>query len=117
MRNKVIFLFAVVLLYLIPSLILQGIYGPSFGFWAGEDSWVPDGKGGWVEHGHPSTPPPDEPSVEVPIWVRYIPIFLPGLLLFLFLFTPLTRYIETRPAKTEQEEPEEESPERSSSTE
>ncbi|UCG61765.1 MAG: hypothetical protein JSV52_00295 [Candidatus Zixiibacteriota bacterium] len=107
MRNKVIFLFAVVLLYLVPSLILQGIYGPSYGLWSGEDCWVPDGSGGWVEHGHPRTPPPDEPSVDVPMWVRYIPIFLPGLLLFLFLFTPLTRYIETRPGPVAEEETEE----------
>jgi hypothetical protein len=99
MRNKVLFLIAVILLYLIPSLVLQGIYGPSYGFLSGEDCWQPDGKGGWVEHGQPQTPPPDQPSVNVPMGVRYIPIFLPGLLLFLFLFTPLTRQLESRPAE------------------
>lgn len=100
MRNKLLFLIAVILLYLIPSLILQGIYGPSYGFLSGEDCWQPDGNGGWVEHGHPNTPMPAEPSVNVPMGVRYIPIFLPGLLLFLFLFTPLTRYLESRPPGT-----------------
>jgi hypothetical protein len=103
MRKKVLFLIAVVLLFLIPSLILEAIYGPSYGFLAGEDCWQPDGSGGWVKHGQPSMPPPDEPSVEVPMGVRYIPIFLPGLLLFLFLFTPLSRHIDT-PARKEDKE-------------
>ena len=111
MRNKVLFLIAVILLYLIPSMILQGIYGPSYGFLAGEDRWQPDGQGGWVEHGHPRTPMPTEPSVNVPIAVRYIPIFLPGLLLFLFLFTPLTRHLESRPAVSEESEPADENAE------
>ncbi len=95
MRNKLIFLFAIILLYLIPSMALQGIYGPSYGFLSGEDCWVPDGGGGWVRHGEPSSPPPDQPSVGVPMWVRYIPIFLPGMVLFLFLFTPLSRHLES----------------------
>lgn len=99
MRNKVIFLIAVVLLFLIPSLALQAIYGPSYGFLSGEDCWQPDGQGGWVPHGQPRSPAPEEPSVNVPIVVRYIPIFLPGFLLFLFLFTPLTKHLETRPNK------------------
>ncbi|UCE23602.1 MAG: hypothetical protein JSU74_09895 [Candidatus Zixiibacteriota bacterium] len=103
MRNKVLFLMVIVLLYLVPSLILQGIYGPSYGFMSGEDYWQPDGEGGWVKHGQPSSPPPDEPSVNVPMWVRYIPIFLPGLVLFLFLFTPLSRHLESPPKKEEAE--------------
>ncbi|MEW6412505.1 MAG: hypothetical protein AB1483_08545 [Candidatus Zixiibacteriota bacterium] len=100
MRNRVIFLFAIVLLYLIPSLILQGIYGPSFGFLSGEDCWQPDGEGGWVRHGEPSSPPPDQPSVNVPLWVYYIPIFLPGMVLFLFLFTPLSRHLDSARPQT-----------------
>lgn len=95
MRNKVLFLIAVVLLFLIPSFALEAIYGPSYGFLAGEDCWVPDGQGGWAKHGDPALPQPSQPSVNVPMWVRYIPIFLPGLLLFLFLFTPLSRHLDS----------------------
>ena len=105
MRKKVIFLIAVILLYLIPSLALQGIYGPSYGFLAGEDCWQPDGQGGWEQHGQPQSEPPMQSSVNVPMWVRYIPIFLPGLILFLFLFTPLSRYLEgPRPEPEEEAE-------------
>ncbi len=106
MRNKVIFLIAVILLYLTPSLILQGIYGPSYGFLSGEDCWQPDGQSGWVQHGHPQSQQPSEPSVNVPMWVRYVPIFLPGLILFLFLFTPLSRHLES-PRPEPEESPEE----------
>lgn len=110
MRNKVLFLIAIVLLFLVPSLILQGIYGPSYGFLSGEDYWQPDGSGGWVEHGHPAGSPPSEPSVNVPIGVRYIPILLPGLVLFLFLFTPLSRRLETPTRPKEQPEEQETAP-------
>jgi len=101
MRNNLILLITVVLLYVISSLILQGIYGPSYGFMSGEDCWVSDGEGGWVEHGKPGEPPPQEPSVNVPVGVRYIPLFLPAIVLILFLFTPLS-------SKLESKEPEEE---------
>ena len=101
MRKTIWLLIAIILLYLVPSLVLQAIYGPSYGFLAGEDCWVPDGQGGWVEHGSPAGPPPAQPSVEVPIMVRYIPIFLPALLLILFLFTPLSRKLEGAPAAVE----------------
>jgi len=94
MKKNMYLLLGVVLLYLIPTLILSGIYGPSYGFMSGEDSWIPDGHGGWVQHGKPTDPQPTEPSVEVPVAVRYIPIFLPGLLLILFLFTPLGKKLE-----------------------
>jgi hypothetical protein len=96
MRNSVYLLIAVVGLYLILGFGLQVIYGPSYGFLSGEDSWVPDGQGGWEKHGEPSDPPPTEPSRNVPIGVRYIPIFVPGLLLLIFLFTPLSRKLEPR---------------------
>lgn len=102
MRNRVLFLIAIILLFVIPSLILEAIYGPSYGFLSGEDSWEPDGNGGWVQHGHPDGPPPSEPSVNVPIGVRYIPILLPGLVLFLFLFTPLSRHLESKREKVEE---------------
>lgn len=86
---------ALILLYLLLSVFLQAIYGPSFGFLSGEDAWVPAGSGGWVRHGAPSGPPPDQPSIDVPITVRYIPILVPGLILLLFLFTPLSRLLES----------------------
>ena len=101
MRNNVILFIALILLYLIPSLILQAVYGPSYGFLAGEDCWQPDGQGGWVKHGQPTDPPPAQPSVVVPLGVYYIPIFLPGLVLILFLFTPLSRRLESRPDAAE----------------
>jgi hypothetical protein len=91
MQRNVYLLLGVILLYLIPSLILSGIYGPSYGFLQGDNCWVPDGHGGWEKHGEPTDAAPAQPSVVVPLAVRYIPIFLPGLLLVLFLFTPLGR--------------------------
>lgn len=102
MRKAVLLLVGIILLYLVPSLILQAIYGPSYGFLSGEDCWVPDGKGGWVEHGRPFNPPPAGPSVNIPILVRYIPIFLPALLLILFMFTPLSKRLEGGAGKEEQ---------------
>ena len=101
MRNNLILLVTVVLLYVISSLILQAIYGPSYGFMSGEDCWVPNGEGGWVEHGNPEKPSPTEPSVNVPVGVRYIPLFLPAIVLILFLFTPLSRKLESK--ETEEE--------------
>lgn len=100
MRNAVLLLIGIVLLYLIPSLLLQAIYGPSYGFLSGEDCWLPDGKGGWMKHGHPASPRPDVPSVQVPISVRYIPIFLPASLLILFMFTPLKKYLDIGTAES-----------------
>jgi hypothetical protein len=95
MRKNIYLLLGVILLYLISSLILSGIYGPSYGFMQGENRWEPDGSGGWVKHGTPTDPAPAEPSVQVPDSVRYIPIFLPGALLVLFLFTPLGKKLES----------------------
>jgi len=96
MRKNIIFLVIIILLYLIPALILSAVYGPSFGFLSGEDCWQPDGQGGWIQHGHPDGPAPTEPSVNVPVIVRYLPIFLPGLVLLLFLFTPLSKILDTK---------------------
>lgn len=95
-----ILLIVVILLYLVPSLILSAVYGPSFGFLSGEDCWRPDGGGGWVEHGSPSDPMPLEPSVNIPIPVKYLPIFLPGIVLILFLFTPLSKYVDKKEKPT-----------------
>ena len=96
MKSNLILLLGVIILYLIPSLILQGVYGPSYGFMSGEDSWVSDGHGGWAKYGNPDSPAPTAPSVEVPVGVRYIPIFLPAALLIAFLFTPLGRKLDPK---------------------
>jgi len=103
MRNKLILLVAIIALYLVTSLALHLIYGPSFPFLAGEDCWMPDGAGGWRAHGHPSDPPPDQPSVAVPLVLNYVPIFLPAALLIVFTLTPLRRKLETAspPAKAD----------------
>jgi hypothetical protein len=103
MRNAFLLLLGIVFLYLLSSLILQGIYGPSYGFLQGEDRWIPDGQGGWLRHGNPAGPQPEVPSVDVPLMVRYIPIFLPAILLFLFMFTPLRKYVDH--SGTESEKP------------
>ncbi|UCC44171.1 MAG: hypothetical protein JSU65_13825 [Candidatus Zixiibacteriota bacterium] len=109
MRKTVYLLAGVIALYLLLSLLMAALYGPSYGFLQGEDSWVPDGSGGWAKHGSPDGPPPDEASVNVPIMIRYVPILIPGLLLVLFLFTPLRRLIETPPPEEKAEDSETES--------
>jgi hypothetical protein len=98
-KARALLLIALVLLYLIPSLILQAVYGPSYGFFSGEDRWIPDGTGGWVMRGQPTEPMPTEPSKDIPLLLPYLPIFLPAFLLILFLFTPLTRKLEIPQSK------------------
>lgn len=100
MKKSIFLLIGVILLYLVPSLTIKAVYGPSYGFMRGEDCYIGDGNGGWVKHGSPEGPPPDVPSVEVPLMVGYVPIFLPGLLLILFLFTPLSKCLEPAPTKS-----------------
>ena len=94
MKRNFIFLLILIGLYLVPSLILDAVYGPSFMLWAGTDYWRPDGNGGWVEVGEPTAPRPVVPSVEVPVIMHYIPLLLPGLVLMVVLLTPLTRLLE-----------------------
>lgn len=101
MKKNLYLLAGIIFLYLASSAVLQGIYGQSFGFLNGEDYWAPDNAGGWVKHGNPTSPMPVEPSVDVPVLVRYIPIFLPATLLILFYLTPLSRLIEPPPPKEE----------------
>ena len=91
MRNAAILLAAVAGLYLLPSAAIKAIYGPSYTFPPSEDYWMPDGSAGWVRHGAPTGPPPSSPSVNVPMAVTYLPIFLPGILLALFMFGPLSK--------------------------
>ena len=96
-RHNILLLAVLIILYLGTSFILDALYGPSIGYQKGEDYWRPDGNSGWVAHGEPASPPPDEASVEVPLVAHYLPILIPGFLLALFLFTPLGRMLEKRP--------------------
>ena len=107
MRGPIYLIIAVIALHIVSSLALQGIYGDLFsgGFLADENRWEPDGQGGWAARGEPAEPQPIGDSVVVPLWIHYLPIFLPGALLALFLFTPLSRKLEKpipddEPAKT-----------------
>ena len=104
MKKILILLFVIIILYLASSYILNLVYGESYPLLSGEDCWLPDGEGGWIQHGQPAGDPPDEVSVVVPILVRYIPIFLPALVLILFIFTPLSKIIESPPVVPESEE-------------
>jgi len=116
MRKQLILLAGIIALYLASSLVLHLVYGPSFPFLSGEDCWMPDGQGGWLAHGHPSDPQPTEPSVTVPMLLNYLPIFLPGALLFLFTLTPLRRWIEAAPPTINEDRPDPESDEMPNAT-
>ena len=109
MKRNLIFLFILIALYLIPSLIFDSMYGPSYMLWETNDYWRPNTEGGWEPVGHPREPMPTEPSRVVSIWAFYLPFLLPGLVLMLVLLTPLTRILETPKPKTESQ-PEAESP-------
>ncbi len=104
MRNRLFLLLAIVALYLLTSLGLNAIYGPSYPFLSGEDCWLPDGNGGWRAHGSPADPAPSEPSVNVPLLFNYLPIFIPAILLVLFLFTPLRRKLDPAVKKSDSED-------------
>ena len=97
MVRRFYLLFVVIGLYLVLSLGLHLMYGPSYPFLAGEDCWMPDGQGGWRAHGSPLDQAPTEMSVEVPLLLNYLPIFIPALVLILFLFTPLRRHLDPIP--------------------
>ncbi len=74
MRKNLFLLGGVIVLYLLTSLVLYGIYGPSVGLFQGEDSWRPDGQGGRAAHGSPGDPRPEVPSINVPAMVLYLPV-------------------------------------------
>jgi len=93
MKRSVYLLIGMILLYLLPSLALKAVYGPSYVFPPSEDYWMPDGDGGWLRHGFPSSEPPTVPSVIVPTPFQYVPLFLPALLLVMFLFGPWKRHM------------------------
>lgn len=94
MRKKIFLLMGIVGLFLLTSLAVHLVYGHSYPFLGGEDCWIPDGAGGWLAHGHPADPAPAERSINVPLILQYLPIFLPALLLILFTLTPLRRKLE-----------------------
>ena len=54
MRKTIIIIVLVLFSFLFSTILLKAI--------SGEDSWMPDGEGGWVKHGVPAGPPPDYPS-------------------------------------------------------
>ncbi len=84
----------VLLLYLIPSFMLELSYGKSYGFLSYSDCWVPDGNGGWKADGFPDHRRPSEPSVNVPFFLHIVPFVLPMLLIALFLASPLSQFVE-----------------------
>jgi hypothetical protein len=103
MKRNIILIVILIALYFGTSLSLNLIYGDSFPFLAGEDYWEPDGNGGWIEHGHPDSEMPTEKSVNFPIIIYYLPIFVPALVLFLFLFTPLGKLLEKNSEDTNED--------------
>lgn len=96
MKGNIILLIILIALYFCTSFVLNQIYGDSFPFLAGEDCWEPDGKGGWVMHGHPDSDMPAEPSINFPIIIYYLPVFIPAFVLIIFLFTPLKKFLENK---------------------
>lgn len=104
MRNVVILIVTLALLYLLPAVFLQVAYGPSYDLTGEYPGWEPDGAGGWQPEGIfrandslPDGAAPTQPSQQIPWLLEYLPIFLPALVLLLFLFTPLRRLIERQP--------------------
>ncbi len=87
----------VLLLYFIPAVTLQLTYGPSYGLLSFNNHWVPDDNGGWRAEGFPGTFRPSEPSVNVPVFLRLIPVILPVLLILLLFLNPLSRYVDKEP--------------------
>lgn len=81
LRRIIYVVMVAVAIALLTSLVIAAIYGPSYTFLTGEDNWLPDGSGGWFKHGHPCDPPPDRPSVVVPVYIEWLPVILPLLLL------------------------------------
>jgi len=91
----IVLLISVLLSFLIPAVVLRAIYGPSYHFLSGEDCWMPDGDGGWVKHGVPGSPPPDEPSVNIPVPIMYIPV-LSAVLVGFYCFYLSKKFLKVR---------------------
>ena len=91
MQRWLLLILGVIILYLVPSLLLQAVYGDSYGFMAPDNSWTADGQGGWKMKGFPDSPIPAEPSLNVPIFLQIAPFLLP-LLLILFRSISFQQY-------------------------
>lgn len=103
MKKNFIFLVILVALCLGIGYVLHAYYGDSYPFPPSEDSWMPDGNGGWTQHGHPSAPMPVGESVVPPLITYYLPFLIPGILLILFMFTPLGKILEDKKKVVEEE--------------
>ncbi|MFQ5499988.1 MAG: hypothetical protein ACE5FH_09985 [Candidatus Zixiibacteriota bacterium] len=97
MKRSVFLLAALVLLYLVPALILEGAYGESYALFSGSGYWSPDGQGGWIEVGNATEPEPEVRSKLIPLPLLYLPLVLPAAVLALFLFTPLSKLLRDDP--------------------
>ena len=97
MQRWLLLILGLILLYLLPSLLLQAVYGDSYGFMAPDNFWTPDGQGGWQMKGFHDTPMPTEPSLNVPVFLQIVPFLLPLLLLLLFLLSPLSSFMDREP--------------------
>ncbi len=96
MNKNIILLVVLFALYFLVGYTLQGIYGDSYNFMAGENYWAADGNGGWLEYGNPSGAMPTETSVMPPLITFYLPFFIPAFVLILFMFTPLSKCLEAK---------------------
>jgi len=105
MKRAILLLLAMTALFLVPSLVIKAVYGPSYWFWEGENRWVPDGAGGWTAQGDPEEPLPLTASEEVPLLLQYLPIVLPAILLVVFMFTPAARHTDPDPPPAPGEPP------------
>ena len=72
MRKTIIIFVLVLFSFLFAAVFLKAI--------SNEDCWMPDGKGGWVKHGVPASPPPDysSPITDTPVLVGLLPLFVSG---------------------------------------
>ena len=97
MQRWLLLILGVIILYLLPSLLLQAVYGDSYGFMAPTDCWIADGHGGWPMKGFPDSPMPAGPSLCVPVFLQIAPFLLPLLLILLFLLSPLASFMDREP--------------------
>ena len=96
MKKNMILLLALIVLYFGVGFTCKALYGDSYPFLQGDHYWEPDGNGGWIPHGKPTTELPTTVSEVPPLITYYLPFFVPGFVLFLFLFTPLGRLLEEK---------------------
>lgn len=96
MRKTITIIVLVSLSFMFSALFLKAI--------SGEDSWVPDGEGGWVKHGFPAGPAPDYSSKikETSAWGYLALLFLSGLLvscLSIYLYLRFSKAILNKKKK------------------